>query len=569
MTELNHLERKLKRESAARKEAEKLLENKSLELYQLNQQLQLAMEQLEKRSEQHIRKLEFEEHIDKVLISFGRSFLEKKLSEVQLHTLVRKIAYNPVVLDVLLHINVEVFDSLSTSGYGNLKLKGCENQYCKFSCWDGERLFLPIMYEGKQAAGFVFQVDTSEVDQETILNKLTMIGELIRVALIRSLMWQREIELRVRAEESERATKEFVAMINHELRTPLNGVLGSVDLIQRTSLSDEQQNYFSNLVHGGELLRVIINDLLDFSKMNAGMMEIIPKHFRWTNLEESIRGIFAPKASDTGVQFEVITENIPDVLYGDLDRVKQILVNLIGNAFKFTESGQVTLKARWSEDRLAFDVIDTGIGIPESAKSSLFDPFVQVDRSSKRTHEGSGLGLAICKNLTSLMNGKIECESELGIGTVFKVHLNIPQGVEALCADGAMESDTSDIEWSKLKILVVDDASLNQVIVKEMLGKIGVAPDTCWNGIEAIHAVNSSDYDLVFMDCRMPEMDGFQATRELREQGHEIPIVALTAATTLEEREKCIESGMSDILVKPYTADELKQTIVDWVKDSA
>lgn len=241
MNELVHLERKLKRESAARKAAEKLLEDKSLELYQLNQQLQLAMSQLEKRSAQHLRKLEFEEYIDKVLISFGRSFLEKKLNEVQLHSLVRRIAYNPVVTDVLLHINVEVFDSLSLSEYGNLELQGCENQLCKMSCWNGERLFLPIMFEGKQAAGFVFVVDSSEVDQDTILNKLTLVGELIRVALIRSLVWQQEVELRLRAEESDKATKEFVAMINHELRTPLNGVLGSVDLLQRTALSEQQQ----------------------------------------------------------------------------------------------------------------------------------------------------------------------------------------------------------------------------------------------------------------------------------------------------------------------------------------
>ena len=566
MDELSHLERKLKRESAARQAAERLLEDKSLELYQLNQQLQSALKQLEKRSEQHMRKFEFEEHIDKVLISFGSSFLAKKLDEVQLHSFVRQLAYSPLVHDVLLHINVEVFDTLSASLYGNVDLRGCENQQCRFSCWNDNRLFIPIMVERKQVAGFVFIVDTSEVDQDTIVNKLTLIGELIKVALNRSLMWQKEVQLRMRAEESEKATKEFVAMINHELRTPLNGVLGSVDLLQTTTMTDEQQQYLRNLVQGGELLRVIINDLLDFSKMNAGMMEIVPTHFRWQRLEEAIHGIFAGRAAETRVQFTVETEGIPAVLIGDLDRIKQILVNLIGNAFKFTPEGQVTLNASWSNGCLTFEVIDTGIGIPETALDSLFDPFVQVDRSSRRIHEGSGLGLAICKNLTALMEGAIECESELGKGAKFRVQLAIPQGEEEKCADGAMANKQVTMEWQALRILVVDDASLNQLIVKQMLGKIGIEPDTCWNGIEAVSAVNSNHYDLVFMDCRMPEMDGYQATKALREQGFNTPIIALTAGSTLEEREQCIESGMDDILIKPYTADEIKQTIIEWVK---
>jgi signal transduction histidine kinase len=565
MDDLTHLERKLKRESAARKEAERLLEDKSLELYQLNQQLQLAMNQLEKRSKQHLRKLEFEEHIDEVQISFGRSFLEKKLDEVQLHNLVRRIAYNPVVLDVLLHINIDVFDSLSVSEYGNLELQGCENLQCKMSCWHNDRLFMPIMFDGKQVAGFVFIVDTTEVDRDTFLNKLTMIGELIRVALLRSLMWQQEIQLRIRAEESEKATKEFVAMINHELRTPLNGVLGSVDLLKSTRLSSEQSQYLNHLVQGGELLKAIINDLLDVSKMNAGMMEIIPKHFRWQHLEESINGIFAAKSTETNVTFNIVASRIPPILFGDLDRLKQVLVNLIGNSFKFTSEGEVNVTAHWQTDILSFTVSDTGMGIPEENLESLFDPFVQVDRSSRRNHEGTGLGLAICKNLANLMSGDIECASEVGKGTTFNVKVLVPKGDPKLCADGLMQGERSEIDWSGLKVLVVDDVSLNQIIVKEMLGKIGIQPDLCWNGIEAVEAVNTGTYDLVFMDCRMPEMDGFEATETLRSQGHSLPIIALTAGTTLEERERCIIAGMDDILVKPYTADEIKQIVVEWV----
>ncbi|WCE28496.1 ATP-binding protein [Vibrio sp. SCSIO 43137] len=565
MENISHLERKLKRETLARKAAEKLLEDKSLELYQINSQLQSAMKQLEKRSEQHLRKFEFEDHIDRVLISFGHSFLAKKLDEIQLHSFVRQITENPLVTDSLLYLNEETFPELPVYLYGNTKLQGCENSYCRFNCWEENRLFMPIMVERKQVAGFVFILDTSEVDRETISTKLALIGELIKVALSRSLLWQREVELRLRAEESEKATKEFVAMINHELRTPLNGVLGSVDLLQRTVMNDEQQEYLQNLSQGGELLRVLINDLLDFSKMNAGMMEIVPKHFMWQQLEQSINGIFAAKSEESGVEFLVETDGIPQVLLGDQERIKQILVNLIGNAFKFTREGSVTLDAAWRCGTLTFEVTDTGIGIARQAMESLYDPFIQADRSSSRTFEGTGLGLAICKNLADLMNGTIECESEPGKGTCFRLSLAVAEGDSAECAQGVLVSEQPHINWQSVRVLVVDDTSLNQLIVKQMLGKIGVEPDICSNGLEAITAVNSKNYHMVFMDCRMPEMDGYQATERLREQGINTPIIALTAASTLEERQMCIESGMDDILSKPYTADEIKQVMVEWL----
>lgn len=194
---------------------------------------------------------------------------------------------------------------------------------------------------------------------------------------------EREVELRKRAEASEKATKEFVAMINHELRTPLNGVLGSAELLSKTELGEEQQQYLSNLIHSGDLLRVIINDLLDFSKMNAGMMEIIDKAFAWKDLENALTGVFAAKAAEKRIHFSINKKlGIPEFLIGDFERITQILVNLIGNAIKFTNLGGVVLRVEWQNGYANFEVEDTGIGIPLEAQKALFDPFVQADRST-------------------------------------------------------------------------------------------------------------------------------------------------------------------------------------------
>lgn len=378
---------------------------------------------------------------------------------------------------------------------------------------------------------------------------------------------EREVELRKRAEASEKATKEFVAMINHELRTPLNGVLGSADLLSKTALGDEQQQYLSNLTHSGDLLRVIINDLLDFSKMNAGMMEIIDKVFAWKALEDALTGVFAAKAAEKRIHFSIDKKlGIPEFLVGDFERITQILVNLIGNAIKFTQLGGVVLRVEWNNGFAHFEIEDTGIGIPLEAQQALFDPFVQADRSTKRSFEGSGLGLAICKNLVDLMKGQISYVSEPRKGTTFQVVVPLKRG-EAPANLAGSEATGRQIELAGRNILVVDDIRMNQVIVTQMLKKLDITPDLKNNGLEALEAVKNKDYELIFMDCRMPEMDGYEATVHLREDGFNNPIIALTAGTTLEERKKCIESGMDDILTKPYTAADIEQVMCKWLKE--
>ncbi|WP_104027903.1 ATP-binding protein [Vibrio jasicida] len=566
MTGNSLLERKLKREIASRKAAELLLEQKSLELYESNQQLSVALKKLEMKSEKDLRKFEFEEQIDATLIRFGRTFLSSTFDETMIASFLEQLTSNSVVSGAYLYLEAERLSSLRRHQFGHLALAH-DAPIANKPRWNGNALYLPITIDANILGELIFSVALDQVDQEFISKQMVLVSDLVHGVISRHLSLEREVELRKRAEASEKATKEFVAMINHELRTPLNGVLGSADLLSKTALGDEQQQYLSNLTHSGDLLRVIINDLLDFSKMNAGMMEIIDKVFAWKALEDALTGVFAAKAAEKRIHFSIDKKlGIPEFLVGDFERITQILVNLIGNAIKFTQLGGVVLRVEWNNGFAHFEIEDTGIGIPLEAQQALFDPFVQADRSTKRSFEGSGLGLAICKNLVDLMKGQISFVSEPRKGTTFQVVVPLKRG-EAPANLAGSEATGRQIELAGRNILVVDDIRMNQVIVTQMLKKLDITPDLKNNGLEALEAVKNKGYELIFMDCRMPEMDGYEATVHLREDGFNNPIIALTAGTTLEERKKCIESGMDDILTKPYTAADIEQVMCKWLKE--
>ncbi|ACY51319.1 MULTISPECIES: ATP-binding protein [Vibrio] len=565
MTGSSSLERKLKREIESRKAAERLLEQKSFELYESTQQLSVALKKLELKSKKDLRKFEFEEKVDATLIKFGRTFLSSTFDEAMIASFIEQLTSNSIISAAYLHLDSTKLSSLRRHHFGHLQLRH-ENTIKTVPNWQGENLHLPIIIDKQTVGELIFSVQLDQIDQSFISKQMELVSDLVHGVIGRHLSLEREVELRKRAEESEKATKEFVAMINHELRTPLNGVLGSAELLSRTQLGEEQRHYLNNLTQSGDLLRVIINDLLDFSKMNAGMMEIIDKVFAWEELEKAIMGVFSAKAAEKRIHFSIDKKlGIPEFLVGDLERITQILVNLVGNAIKFTHLGGVVLRVEWINGIAHFEVEDTGIGIPIEAQPSLFDPFVQVDRSAKRSFEGSGLGLAICKNLVDLMQGEISFESEERKGTTFKVSIPLKEGQ----AQGAAEGELATIERSDLagrSILVVDDIRMNQVIVTQMLKKLDITPDLKANGKEALEAVKNKEYELIFMDCRMPEMDGYEATMYLRERGFTHPIIALTAGTTIEERQKCIDSGMDDILTKPYTATDIEQIMCKWLE---
>ncbi|UPQ89015.1 ATP-binding protein [Vibrio sinaloensis] len=566
MDKLSALERKLAREKAARQQAEQLLESKSLELYQANQQLELVLNQLKLQTRNDLHKIEFEQHVNEALIHFGRAFLRRSFDDGMIASLLERLEALAAISAASLTLEPGLIASVDAHHFGQSEPQDL-SLVKAYPVWEDGHLVLPIEVERRVVGQLTITVEDNEIERDFVVNQMLLVAELMCSAISRQLILISNQQARARAEESERATQEFVAMINHELRTPLNGLLGSAELLADSQLDEQQQVLLSNLTHSGDLLRHIINDLLDFSKMNAGMMELIPAKFHWPDLREMLIGIFDNRAREKGIVFEINQlGDIPGAMIGDFERIGQILVNLVGNAVKFTLQGKVTLTVGYKGTTLHFVVKDTGIGISEQAQRELFNPFVQADRTAKRNFEGTGLGLAICKNLVELMSGSISFRSELGKGSCFEVILPVEIAVEEPSVDAVGPSHKRDKPFDQLAILVVDDIRMNQVIINQMLKKLLIVPDIANNGLEAIDAVSSGDYDLIFMDCRMPEMDGFEATQRLRKQGCQLPIIALTAGTTLSERERCIESGMDDILTKPYTAKDLTLILEKWTR---
>ncbi|MEZ8758844.1 ATP-binding protein [Vibrio splendidus] len=558
------IEKKLKRQIAARKAAEALLEQKSLELFEANQQLELALRQLEKRSNANIRRIEFQEQIDNLLIDFGRAFLRNDLDDVMLSQLTMNVTNSYLIEASRLILPPKLIPQLHTYDYGDEAVEVIE-QYIQEPHWQGNLLTVPLEVEKVIVGALIVKVRLLDQDYEFIQSQLLLVTDLICSALTHQLAINRNVESRKRAEESERATRDFVAMINHELRTPLNGLLGSAELISDTELSSSQREIVNNLSQSGEFLRTIINDLLDFSKINAGMLDLIPKKFALHDLRNTIESIFVNRAIEKQIEFNISVEsNVPSHFQGDLERITQLFVNLIGNAIKFTEEGHVNVDIEWDKNQFVFSVEDTGVGIAESAHKTLFEPFTQADNSSSRNYEGTGLGLAICRKLVALMNGVIGVTSVVGSGTTFTISIPLQVVDVPAESDSVARGFESEVELSLLKVLVVDDIKMNQIIIQQMLRKHEIEPATASNGVEAFELASDNEYDIVFMDCRMPVMDGFEATEKLRDKGYVRSIVALTAGTTLEERERCIQCGMDDILSKPYTANDLKEMLKKW-----
>lgn len=557
--------RKLAREIASRKQAEQLLEQKSLELFQANQRLEVAIAQLEKTSADNIVKLEFQQQIDSLLIYFGQAFLNHHLDDVLIGNLVKRIVETPLVQSCYIQLNRDLLLNLQKSGYGNSELeKSVDDTH-----WNEQTLYLVLTANRTRIGVLSVEVLNENYELEFFQRSFQLVADLLCGAVNRQIIIDTNIESRKKAEKSEQATRDFVAMINHELRTPLNGLLGSSELLQQTSLDNHQLELVNNLSQSGEFLRVIINDLLDFSKINAGMFELIPSNFAFSHLLSSLTSIFEPKATEKSLKFSILcSQSLPKAFEGDLERITQILVNLIGNAIKFTDSGSVTVRFDWSKGTLNFEVEDTGIGISQKAQEKLFQPFTQEDRSSKRNFEGTGLGLAICHQLVELMGGTLSLNSVIDKGTRFFGHIPLRALTESEAKPAVTKNAKAQALPDNLSILVVEDIKMNQLIINQMLGKLGIEPDIKENGVEALEAIETKQYDLVFMDCRMPVMDGFEATAKMRAAGFTQPILALTASTTLAERELCIESGMNDILTKPYRAEEISNALAKWLLDT-
>jgi PAS domain S-box-containing protein len=447
--------------------------------------------------------------------------------------------------------------------------------------WSGE-------YRFRRADGSYAEVfDRGYILRNQDGRAVRMIGSIVDIT-----KRKREMELaraRDAALESARMKSQFLANMSHEIRTPMNSVIGMTDILLHTELTPEQREFVEIVRVSGESLLTIINDILDFSKIEAGKLTFEMQDFEPRTVVEEMVAMLREQTHAKNLHLSaMVAQDMPVAVRGDPGRLRQVLTNLVCNAVKFTPQGGIDVRATKESEGdthvvLRFEVTDTGIGVPEEARACLFQPFSQVDASTTRKYGGTGLGLAICKQLVNLMGGQIGCRSAPGQGSTFwfTVRLEKPgPAVSLLNVSPEIAQRPVDLPVPRLpadirrrtRILIAEDNAFNQKVVLRQVREMGFGADAVASGIEVLEALGRIPYDLILMDCQMPEMDGYACAAEIRrwEDGRKhVPIIAMTAHVMREDRDKCLAAGMDDFLSKPVRVAHLGSVLTRWLTASA
>ncbi len=436
--------------------------------------------------------------------------------------------------------------------------------------------YLELAYDSGQLQIFEYELVINEslnyYEARTVLTGDKNLLTIVRNITEKKKAEQEIINSKILAEKANQTKSDFLAMISHEIRTPLNGVLGVSSLLKLTDLDSEQEDLTNTIITSGNSLLEIVDDILDFSKIESGHLELNPEIFILNDFFEELMNLFIPKAIEKDLTFQYrIDKEIPNKIFADKLRLKQILTNLISNALKFTIEGSIIIEVKKIFEKekictLEISIKDTGIGIPDDKFELIFNPFEQADLSTTKKFGGTGLGLSICKKLVTLMNGKISLKSKVGLGSIFFVSLECGFEKEKFSLKEISEEilpkkiNTSK-ELSSLKILVVEDKKVNQEIIQRMLKKLGYGSELASDGSEGIQKATDKNFDLILMDILMPGIDGFHATKQILKLGKKNKIFAITASATNDVRMKALELGFTEFLTKPLLIENLRQAI--------
>lgn len=386
---------------------------------------------------------------------------------------------------------------------------------------------------------------------------------IVSLGLLLSMYRHARVAVRT-AERANNAKTEFLANVSHDVRTPMNGVLAMADLLLTTPLTPDQRDYTLTIRQSADRQLEILNDLLDTSKIEAGKLLLETVVFSPADLLEQVRLTFSAPAIEKGLRLELHCTALPNAVQGDPLRLGQALSNLVSNAIKFTERGGVTIDARAVSDgartQIDFQVSDTGIGIQAAEQSHIFEKFTQADGSTTRRFGGTGLGLSISKSLVELMGGHIQVESTPGCGSRFWFSLDLP--VAEKVEESSKKQGAQARFLSDLPVLIAEDNLVNQKVALALLRSFGLHADVANNGLEALEKCSAGEYAVVLMDCQMPEMDGYEATRQIRQAAKaRVPIIALTAGASSRERQMALDAGMDGFVTKPVRRDELARVL--------